>query len=123
MIINLRYTNEFVQQLLQPVLQNRAYWAHSENVLLALLDGSADEKSFAKDMIVKIRESHSPSSDVRQFQKPQLNFMDTELKTLIKWDFVQEPPLTKDKPLVIEEMWKAISCHSQAVERTITLVS
>ena len=49
--------------------------------------------------------------------------MATELKTLIKWDFVQEAPLTKDRPLVIEEMWKAIPCHSQAVERTIKLVS
>ena len=102
--------NEFVQQLLQSVLQNGAYTAHSENVLLALLDGSADEKSFAKDIIVKIRESHSPSSNVRQFQK-HLNFMASELKTLIKWGFVQEPPLIKDRPLVIEEIWKAIPCH------------
>ena len=116
-----KYMNEFFQLLLQPVLQNEAHWAHSENVLLAFLDGSADEKSFAKDIIVKIRESQSSSSNVRQFQK-HLNFMPTMLKTLIKWGFVQEPPLIKDRRFVIEEMWKAIPCHSQAVELTIKLM-
>ena len=45
----------FVLDIIKPAIDNGSYWAHSENVLISLLNSSDEEKQFAIKTISKIR--------------------------------------------------------------------
>ena len=120
-----------LQDILRPVLQRNAYWAHPEAVLLAMVS-DADPILRAKAVGVIKQCRQIPQEDVRQFKLPTLNFAATHYTELFDYEkeAVTEPPLTTDltnaelqdicsEPLEVA----AFPVHTVAVERTVKVVT
>ena len=116
-----------------PVIQRKAYWAHHENVLLALLaDSDTCNRELAIKQTTTIRQaSQSSKKDVRLFRVPKVDQNMHNLKDLLSpmERSLTEPPLIKEistkelnrfarNPLTIK-----IPCHSHSVERCIKMVT
>ena len=108
----------FVLDIIKPAINNGSFWAHSENVLIPLLNSSDEEKQFVIKTISKIQTKPKIDS-IRPFIKQKINYSADKLEKNIEWENVTEPPLIINKPIQVEEEWKEIPCHSQAVERSI----
>ena len=116
-----------------PVIQRNAYWAHQENVLLAMLaDGDESNRKIAVDIIKAIRVSPlSSQHHSREFRPPQIEDSAETLRDLLPPmdQCTYEPPLTKT--LSDEELQKIVQqpfsvdipCHSQGVERCVRMVT
>ena len=127
-----RLLSESIKKVTWPIVQRNAYWAHQENVLLAMLsDDDEENRKAAIDVIKKIRESPADSQVVREFRPPVIQEFSETLQDFLpslqecKW----EPPLLKhisdeeleqiaDRPLELH-----VPCHSQGVERCIRTVT
>lgn len=118
------------KQIAQKVLQTNGYWAHGENILVAMLADERQEiREMAVDIILQCRQR--PSDDIRQFRPPHINFNAEDYIQLVEPDVLSkcEPPLTM--ALSEEELSGAINaplhfpypCHSQGVERWVQEVT
>ena len=107
---------EEVFEIVKPIIINRSYWFHSENLLLSLL---ADERKHirkhAVDRILSIRNDEMIRQQAckeqielkkkkkcmfkkqRLFMKPVLNFQSQGYENVIDWQkhAILEPPFTK----------------------------
>lgn len=118
------------------VAQRNAYFAHQENVILAML---GDENETVREMAVKsilaARRLKIPAK-LRKFKLPEINFNAQVYyeMTTSNQPLNLEPPVTKGLPKstlleciqngnFIRDLIGSIPCHSQAVERSIKLVS
>ena len=122
-----------VQKWTKPYLSRNSYFAHVENVLLAMLaDSSRCKREKAINEIIKARKGTQKLNTVRQFKVPFLNYDATDYDEVIMWDAneVTEPPLTMK--LTDSEILNIIEVplpvpkypnHFQAVERIIKLVT
>ena len=75
MLVN-KHCSAEVKAVVEPVMQRRAWYSHSENILLAMIASQDEEKrKFAVDTIKGIRgiESYGDNS-VRDFHVPRINF-------------------------------------------------
>lgn len=119
--------------IITPVIQRNAYFAHPENILLAMIQ---DERPHICELgwrrIMKARQN--VEIGVRQFEIPELIFTSNDYSTMIDWQSsnVTEPPLTTSlSDEVIEDMIRnkvrytcqKFPCHTQAVERSIKLIT
>lgn len=140
-----RYLPEDIRQVIDPVISNNAYFAHPENILLAMLIDSRPEiRELAVRRIIKARNSESfRNKKVRQFKVPMLNFKAQDYTDLVDWSLLSESNLTeppvvanfsehelrnllKDDGTVTNVVFKRIvemPCHTQSVERCIKLVT
>lgn len=135
-----RYLPVNLKSVIDPVIQRNAFFAHSENVLLAMLaDYREHVRELALRRILKIRRATSDSGTVlRIFEVPTLNLNADDYIDLIDWENITEPPLTKNitteiicqaiiEPQIIQnEILKNIKnlpCHTQATERCVKLVT
>lgn len=113
--------------LLFDVIQNNAYFAHPENVLLSMLvDNDESIRERATETISRIKEN-APLTQ-RKFTKPIINFKANSYHEMIDIDAVTNlPPLLKDcnesPESIVQAMTEGIPCHTQAVERIIKTVS
>jgi hypothetical protein len=122
-----------VKQVVEPVIQRNAYFAHPENLLLSML---SDQRMHIRELglrrILKARTVNSRK--IRKFDIPKLNFAAQDYTDLIDWQnvTVTSPPLLmkvpddevkasilSGNPLEFEKL----PCHTQAVERCIKLVT
>ena len=122
-----------IKAVVWPVIQRNAFWAHHENVLLALLvDSDTCNRELAIKRIIAIRQaSQSSMQDVRLFRVPKVDQNMQNLKDLLPpmERSLTEPPLIKE--ILTEELNKfgrnpltiKIPCHSQGVERCIEMVT
>jgi len=81
-----------VQKVTKEVVQRNAYFAHSENVLAAMVtDGDGEGRGRAVDVILTARgQSHHP---LRRFSVPQLNWEADAYPEMINWEGpMTEPP-------------------------------
>ena len=123
-----------VRDIVFPVIQRNAFYAHPENILLSMIQ---DERSHIRELswrrIKKAREQCKGKS-VRIFKIPPLNFEAAVYTDMIRWvdAEVTEPPITcKLSDEEIEELIKTkemknfdrLPCHTQAVERCVKLVT
>ena len=115
------------------VLQDNSYWAHPQNILIAMLGD--DREVIRRKAVMSIRsarEKYDESSHPRQFRPPRLNFKAKFYFEMIDWDQVEvtEPPLTMDMtelqlleiietPLTLPHY----PCHTQHVERIVPVVT
>jgi hypothetical protein len=134
-----------LQKLLTPtnreitwrIIQRNAYWAHQENVLLAMFaDEDQENRMCAVSIIKRIRQNtvsatSKSKQQVREFRPPQVNDSAVSLQDLLPpaKECSFEPPLTM--LLSNEELDKIVDvrftvdipCHSQAVERSVKMVT
>lgn len=122
-------------------IQRNAFFAHPENLMLAMLnDESQDVRLRGWQKILEIRDVAQASAD-RVFKIPRINFDARSYIEMIDWESVtvSEPPVLRGFPVyeenIVELSEKKISehelgidvyslpCHTQAVERTVKLVT
>jgi hypothetical protein len=119
-------------KVVEPVLQNNSYFAHSENILLAGVSDNDDSvRKFCSEKIISSRSS-SFSTGVRVFDKSSivLNASALTYVDMIDWTtaVVTSPPLlaaiANDNLQQCQfDLFSGIPCHSQAVERAVRNVS
>ena len=131
-----RYLPEHLRKLIDSVIERNSYFAHSENLILAMV---MDERQHVRELglrrVLKAREN-CKGKTIRDFRVPTLDFNAIDYVDMIQWNVcnVTPPPLLRnvlDKE--IEEMIKTgrplisdfnrFPCHTQAVERCIKLVT
>lgn len=126
-----RYLPSKFKNIVDNAIQRNAFFAHRENVLLAMLiDDQETVRKRAVELIVRARQFKS--SSVRKLIMPIINFdakVYYEMIDLEKDGFI-EPPITKKMSIddlknenSIKCLLHGIPCHSQGTERTIRLVS
>lgn len=129
-----RYLSTEFKDVIDPVIQRNAYFAHPENLLLSMI---TDERKTIRELgMRRILRARSESSGLRKFSIPTLNFNAQNYIDLIDWQMtdVTEPPLLADLPVDSIEMLVASGeapvidfpkypCHTQAVERCVKLVT
>ena len=128
----LRDQPEVVQRVVRAVIQRNAYWAHPEQLLLAMV---ADEQQSVREegvrMITAARQCEA-GDEVRPFTIPALRFGAERYNDLIDWEneVVTQPPLLSplsDKELrKIEEaplLLPDFPVNTQAVERAVRVVT
>lgn len=130
-----RCLSEEIKSVVDPVIQRNAFFAHPENLLLAMI---TDDREFARELalrrIIKARKE-SPSK-IRIFKIPQLNFSASDYIEMIHWNelSVTSPPMfhrISDSTLLqmlhnkttISLEFSKFHCHTQAVERCVKLVT
>jgi len=116
--------------IVKPYISRSAYFAHSENILLAMLADSDDGKRCrAVDMILQCRSKSKVKSPIRQFRVPEIRYDASDYVDLIDWNDMSEPPITmklsdeeimqlKDIALILQ-----YSNQTQCVERCVKLVT
>lgn len=129
------HTEKTIQDIVFPVIERNSYFAHPENVLLAMLvDENGTIRKQAVTTILKTRALPDENNNTnRIFNKPKLNF---KAKTYYEMCSIDnfEPPMTKnlsdedlslfiDNNEIIANRSKRLPCHTQCVERFIQLVS
>ena len=135
MISNSRYLTDNLKSVIYPVIQRNAYFAHTENILVAMLSDSRQEiRKLAFNRIMVAR-NQTRTAAPREFIVPKLNFYAKDYTELIHFaDYPRhEPPLTKRLSVTeldaivhgiqLGHISKRYPCHNQAVERHIKLVT
>src|SRR5277367_31615 len=140
-IVRTRYLCED-QQEIHTVLQNNAFWAHPENLLVAMLK---DERNYVREKaaahIIEARSVRlrQKKEVISKFDLPKLNFTADDYVDLIDWSAcdVTEPPITMslttenfeeilagdETSLQPIDSFFSLPCHSQAVERIVKEVT
>ena len=143
MISASRYLPDELKSIIDPVIQRNAYFAHQENILVAMLSDSRTEiRELAYNRIMLTRSKEKKMEPTpREFVIPKLNFHAKEYTDLIDFQYSQryEPPLTKK--LTVNELKAVVQgkessagkesstvskrypCHAQAVETHVKLVT
>ncbi|XP_031339102.1 uncharacterized protein LOC116167737 isoform X2 [Photinus pyralis] len=135
MIKRCAYLEDDKKAIVFRTIQRNSFFAHSENVLLAMLQ---DERGHIQELalrrIMKARKTNK-GKKVREFITPKLNFEANEYYDLIDWttEKIYEPPITQKytDSEILQKITSAnfkvtveeFPCHSQAVERGVKLVT
>lgn len=125
---------EYIKSIAQKVLQNNAYFAHQENLLVAMLvDSEQNIRRIAVEAILKARQTEGNA--MRIFELPKINWEASHYTEIVHFEDGIEPPLTKRMNEIeledciqsadncVSQMVAGIPNHTQAVERLIRLVS
>ena len=136
-----RYLDKNLRTIVDKVIQNNGYFAHQENILLAMLfDKDCTIRKVACQRIKKIRAEKN--FGFRKFEIPEINFEAKAYYDMIgDWNTAGrvEPPLTVGIPIREIELQSEISadnvalplaikiaqypCYTQAVEKAIRCVT
>lgn len=129
------YLSDDLKTIVMKAIQRNAFFAHPENVLLAMLQDSAPHiRELALRRVLKARKE-STGQKVREFCLPKLREDAPNYYGLIDWasEKITEPPITmkySDEEIshIIAEGGnfpeiEKYPCHSQAVERCVKIVT
>lgn len=131
MIQRCRYLKGKVREVVEKSVQHNGFFAHHENILLAMLfDEEEQVREKAIDWIGEAEASVQP----RQFKVPKINFKAKGFVEMVDWSntSITVPPLVSKvkfedlkniKHSIIGRQIVNIPCHSQAVERAVKLVT
>lgn len=137
MIVNSRYLSTEHKKIVDPVIKRNAYFAHPENLLLAMItDHRPHIRELGLRRIMKARGA-DVSGEIRRFVVPtNLNLDAMEYFDVIDWTVcpISEPPVIKKmtdnelKEFIKAEvtptvLFSKFPCHTQAVERHVKLVT
>lgn len=134
-----QYLPDNLRNIVNRVIQNNSYFAHSENVLLSMLfDDRKDIRKLALQKILKCRDE-CETSGLRVYVKPTINFDCTDYVHMINLDdqnVLSEPPFTRSIPYehllqYLEDIDDEdppfpdpqIPCHIQGTERHVQLLA
>lgn len=136
-----QYLPDNLRDIVNPVIQNNSYFAHSENVLLSMLfDDRKEIRRYAiKKILYYFRDNIYDANELRQYVKPRVNVDCTDYVNMIDLENVEllsEPPLTRtipyehlqqylediddDAPPLLDPQ---IPCHIQGTERHVQLLA
>lgn len=127
-----RHFPDNIITIIDKVIAGNAYFAHSENLLTAML---VDERPHIRELALRriLKARQNKPNNVRIFKVPKINFAATDYTELIDWTHnVTEPPLTmhisdEDLHLMIRRQeaptLKKFPCHTQAVERAVKIIT
>ena len=119
-------------------VKTNGYYAHSENILSAMLaDEEIEIRRKAVEKIKQIRSlknNRKNNENIRLFKVPKINFLCTNYTEMIDWEEdISETPSTlhikdDDLHIFVDNRLKdhkvfQFPCHTQAVERCIKVVS
>lgn len=136
LVTNSRYLPAELKLVIDPVIQRNAYFAHPENLLLSmLLDENKTVRELAARRIQEARISPHTGKQPRVFEVPTINFDASNYFEVINWNQkFFDPPILRN--ITTEEINAAVECqesgnlifaklpcHTQAVERTVKIVS
>lgn len=133
-----RYLPQNLKNIVDVVIQRNAFFAHPENMLLAMLtdgDNVIRELAFRRVLKAKVQQTATEGIGVRQFRVPKINFDAQKYYEMIDYEsYINAlPPLIRS--LTCEEIESYINdnekllplakfpCHTQSVERCIRLVT
>src|SRR6266568_2931266 len=129
-----RYLSLDLKNVIDPVIQRNAYFAHPENILLSMITDHS--KTIRELGLRRILRARSEKYGLRMFSIPTLNFNAQNYMDMIDWQNtpVTEPPLLAEVPVDSIEMLVASGeipvmdfpkypCHTQAVERCVKLIT
>lgn len=131
-----RYLDSDIKKVIDPVIERNSFYAHPENVLLAMMtDSRKSIRELALRRVMKVR-SGGTQEAIRKFVVPTLNFEAKDYIDLIDWQGINvtEPPVIKFlSDEVISEVitsgdcsninFPRFPCHTQSVERCVKLVT
>lgn len=124
--------NVEAKMIVRQCIQRNAFFAHSENVLLAQL--ASEKMSERNDGVRKILEirGRKENTGLRRFEVPMINFNAKVWTEILIWNGpkMTEPPLTlnmteRELIMVIKTPLKVprFRCHTQMVERAVKEVT
>ena len=80
----LRELSSDTADIVKPYITRSAYYAHSDNILLAMLaETDKAKRSRAVDTILQCRQQQSHSNEVRKFVVPSINYCATDYVDVI----------------------------------------
>ena len=94
-----RYLSDNLLQVVNPVIGCNAFFAHPENLLLAMI---VDDREHVRELgyrrILKARQSTSKGKTIRNFVPPKINFEATDYTEIIYWNTcpLYPPPMLQD---------------------------
>lgn len=134
-----QYLPDNLRNIINPVIQNNCYFAHSENVLLTMLfDDRKNIRKLALQKILDFRDEYDPTK-LRAYVKPKVNFDCTDYTRMIDLEdkaVISEPPFTRSVPYEHLKQYlidaddedppfpdPLIPCHIQGTERHVQLLA
>lgn len=135
-----QYLPDNLRNIVNPVIQNNSYFAHSENVLFSMLfDDRKEIRKLALKKILYIRDNVCDLTELRQYVKPNINFDCTNYVHMIDLEdkaLLFEPPFTRNIPYEHLQQYlecvddedppfpdPLIPCHIQGTERHVQLLA
>ncbi|KAE8741305.1 hypothetical protein FOCC_FOCC013159 [Frankliniella occidentalis] len=134
-----RYLPKKLKAIVDPVIERNAFALHPENLLVTMLrDTRQQVRQRSVTMLLKARQADQKNLGVRvrDYRPPKINFDAQDYPDLIDWKQVKVtfPPVLRrftnsdleqavNNPDFLEENLPPFPCHTQAVERTVQLVS
>lgn len=101
-ICSTQYLPQNLREIVNNVVQNNGYFAHSENVLLTMIfDNRKEVRGMALKKILYYRENLYDPTKLRVYKKPTINFNCTNYFDMINLDndgILSEPPFTASIP-------------------------
>lgn len=129
------YLRDDLKSIVLKTIQRNSYFAHPENMLLAMLQDDASEiRELALQRVLEVRKG-TITDKVREFCLPDLQVNATNYYDMIDWvnEKVTEPPMimkytdTEILQMINSENsfleFEKFPCHTQAVERCVKLVT
>ena len=131
-IVSTRYLSQDLKAVIDPMIEQNAYFAHPENLLLAMaMDERRHVRELAFRRILKARHLRSTGkTPVRFFKVPEVNFSATDYIDIIPWQLTRlyPPPLLRhicdehiqaliESGSMPERDVRGFPCHTQSVER------
>lgn len=132
-----RFLPDHLKQVVDPVIERNAFFAHHENILVAMIfDKRPHIRELGLRRVLKARECVSKGKSIRNFVTPKINFNASEYTELIDWKSTKICPPPVLRNITDDEIRSLIQsaeipkwdltnfpCHTQAVERCVKLVS
>ena len=134
MVYDSRYLDQNLLQVVDPVLERNAFFAHVENRLLCMIFD--ERKNIRKKALNYIKQARVNGFYNQKFEVPKINYNAEDYADMIDFTSVNitEPPLLSN--FTFEELYEIaeegknydtdiyyIPCHTQAVERGVKLVT
>ena len=117
-----------IQRIIRPVISRNGFWAHPEQVLLAMISDEDQQIRTEAIQHIQAARGRGQQEEVRSFTLPTINFDAQRYVDIIDWtaEEITEPPLLCDlSDAELQEITTApleipaYPVHTQAVERAI----
>lgn len=121
-----RYLSDDLKLIIDPVIKRNSFFAHSENVLIAMLVDNETTRKFAVQKIIMARKKIDLK--IRTFEVQDIDLNADNYTSLLDWSKcdIYEPPLTrglsKRELTNLTNLKFDFPCHSQQVERCVQVL-